>query len=174
VVVVRPAGSDDAEAIAVLMNELDRFYGGDQVEAVEQRARQIRATMFRSPPPAYLLLAWEGCQPVGLATYSFLWPAAGVTQSLYLKELYVAADHRRRGVGELLMQHVCQAALDYNCSRVEWATDDDNRQAQVFYDELGVSKYPAKVFYRAEGAHVARLARGGSRRSIRGSDDHSA
>ncbi len=155
---VQPAGPEDADAIAVLMDELDRFYGADQVEPIEQRAEEIRATVFRSPPPAHVLLAWEGNQPVGLATYSFLWPAAGVTQSLYLKELYVAADHRRRGVGELLMQNVYQVALDYDCSRVEWTTDDDNRLAQAFYDELGVPKSHAKIVYRLDDALIANLA----------------
>ncbi len=156
--VVRPAGPEDAEAIAALMDELDRFYGADLVEPVEQRAAQIRATVLSSLPPAHVLLAWEGNQPVGLATYSFLWPAAGVTQSLYLKELYVAADHRRRGVGELLLQHVCQVALDYDCSRVEWTTDDGNRHAQAFYEELGVAKNHAKIVYRLEGASIAKFA----------------
>lgn len=155
---VRPAGTDDAEAIAILMDELDRFYGADEVEPVEQRAEKIRTTVFRPPSPAYVLLAWEDSEPVGLATYSFLWPAAGVTQSLYLKELYVAADHRRRGIGELLMRHVCQVALDYDCSRVEWTTDDDNRLAQAFYDELGVPKNHAKIVYRLEDALIANLA----------------
>jgi GNAT superfamily N-acetyltransferase len=38
-----------------------------------------------------------------MASYSFLWPAAGVTRSLYLKELYVAQDWQRQGIGKLLM-----------------------------------------------------------------------
>lgn len=156
--VVRPAGPDDAEAIAVLMDELDRFYGVAEVEPVEQRTTQIRATVFGSPPPAHVLLAWDGSKPVGLATYSFLWPAAGVTQSLYLKELYVAADHRRRGIGQLLMQHVCQVAADHECSRVEWATDVDNAQAQGFYDDLGLPENQSKTFYRLERGELDRVA----------------
>ncbi|MCA1671178.1 MAG: GNAT family N-acetyltransferase [Actinobacteria bacterium] len=156
--VVRPARPDDSEVIAVLMDELDRFYGADEVEPVEQRAKQIQATVFRSPPPAHVLLAWEGSEPVGLATYSFLWPAAGVTQALYLKELYVAADHRRRGIGELLMQHVCQIALDHGCSRVEWTTDVDNGHAQAFYDDLDLPKNQTKIFYRLEGGELDRVA----------------
>ena len=35
----------------------------------------------------------------GMASYSFLWPAAGLTRSLYLKELYVAQDWQRQGIG---------------------------------------------------------------------------
>ena len=46
------------------------------------------------------------------------------------------------------MQRLCRLAVDNQCSRVEWMTDDTNADAQHFYEELGVSTYPAKVFYR--------------------------
>jgi hypothetical protein len=59
-------------------------------EPLEERARQVGAALFASPPAAYALLARVGRQIAGLAAYSFVWPAAGLTRSLYLKELYVA------------------------------------------------------------------------------------
>ena len=47
----------------------------------------------------------------GFASYSFLWPAVGLTASLYLKELYVAASRQRHGVGTLLMQGLCRCTF---------------------------------------------------------------
>ena len=84
--------------------------------------------------------------------YSFLWPAVGLTSSLYLKELYVADDHRGQGIGTLLMQALFEAAAKHGCSRVEWTTDRDNTGAQEFYDRLGVPAHPSKIFYRVEGS----------------------
>jgi len=157
-IIVTAADPRDTDAIADLIDELDRFYGATKSEARAARLLQIRATLFNLPAAANALLAWDGKRLVGLATYSFLWPAEGVTSSLFLKELYVEQSHRRQGVGKLLMQRLCQLAADTQCSRVEWVTDEGNVDALRFYNELGTSRYPSKVFYRLEGAEVARLA----------------
>lgn len=37
-----------------------------------------------------------------------------------------------------------------DCSRVEWTTDEDNIEAQQFYEKLGVPANPSKIFYRVE------------------------
>jgi ribosomal protein S18 acetylase RimI-like enzyme len=100
------------------------------------------------------LLAWEGDKLVGFAAYSFLWPAAGVTRSLYLKELYVVEEFRRSGIGQLLMQSIFDTAARNECSRVEWATDTFNADAQRFYERLGFKTLSTKVDYRVEGEQL--------------------
>jgi GNAT superfamily N-acetyltransferase len=80
-----------------------------------------------------------------------LWPAAGLTRSLYLKELYVAVAHRLAGTGALLMRAIFGTARKHACSRVEWTTDTANTAAQDFYGNLGLPKHPSKVFYRVDG-----------------------
>jgi GNAT superfamily N-acetyltransferase len=151
VVSVTPAERDSVEAMATLLEEMDRFYGATEVTPLEHRVRQINEAIFGSPPATYVLLAWDDARLVGLATYSFLWPAVGLTRSLYVKELYVAQKYRRKGVGRLLMQSIIEVAARHQCSRVEWTTDDDNVNAQRFYEVLELRKHSSKVFYRLEG-----------------------
>lgn len=81
--------------IAALCAELDQFYGDLPAGTPAERAAQVRDVLFGSPPLAYALVARDGQAPAGLAAYSFLWPAAGLSASLYLKELYVAEAYRR-------------------------------------------------------------------------------
>src|SRR6516164_6517496 len=119
---------------------MDRFYGATDVEPPSTRTRQIADAIFSTPPAAYALLAWDGDRLVGFAAYSFLWPAVGLTRSLYLKELYVAEACRERGVGKLLMQNLVEIAVKHACSRVEWTTDEQNRDAQAFYESLGMPR----------------------------------
>jgi GNAT superfamily N-acetyltransferase len=137
--------------MANLFQEMDQFYGEPNPEPIDRKVSQINALIFSDSPAAYALLAWDESRLVGLAGYSFLWPAAGVTQSLYLKELYVAQDYRRHGVGKLLMKKLAEIATERECSRIEWTTDDTNSDAQDFYRKLGVEKNHSKVFYRLEG-----------------------
>ena len=143
----RPA---DAAAMAQLLEEMDRFYGSDAPAPLAERVGELNDAVFASPPAAWALLAWDGEQLAGLAAYSFLWPAVGLTSSLYLKELYVADRYRGRGIGRLLMQGLFEAAAKRGCSRVEWTTDQENTGAQAFYERLGVPAHPSKIFYRVE------------------------
>jgi GNAT superfamily N-acetyltransferase len=154
VITISPACPHDAPAMATLLAEMDRFYGATSLEPADQRIRQISEALFTDPPAGYALLARDGPQLAGIAAYSFLWPAVGLTRSLYLKELYVDQAHRYQGAGRLLMRAIFQTAAQHACSRVEWTTDNDNTSAQAFYDTLGLPPRPAKVFYRAEGTRI--------------------
>jgi GNAT superfamily N-acetyltransferase len=158
VITLAPAQPADIDAMAFLLAELDEYYGGSWEEPTDERLRLVRDAVFGPAPAAHVLLAWDDGRLVGFASYSFLWPAAGVTRSLYLKELYVTAPSRQWGVGRLLMSELCRIALDIGCSRVEWTADTDNPAALRFYETLGVPANSSKRFYRVEGDAMTRLA----------------
>jgi GNAT superfamily N-acetyltransferase len=145
---VTAAELKDIEAIAALLVELDAFYGATDVEPLDQRLQQIREALFSEANAGHALLAWDGSELVGLAAYSFLWPAVGLTRSLFLKELYVAKSHQRQGVGKLLMEGLTAVAAEHGCSRVEWMTEKTNTAAQQFYAALDAPVDESKVFYR--------------------------
>lgn len=147
VVTVSPAEPRDVAAIAELCAEKDAFYGAATVGPTEGR---IAEALFGETSGGVALLAWDGSSLAGMAGYSFLWPAIGVTCSLYLKELYVMSAYRRSGVGRLLMSELFGIAGRMGCSRVEWTTDLVNSAAQRFYAGLGASVVTSKLFYRVE------------------------
>jgi GNAT superfamily N-acetyltransferase len=144
-----PIRPRDAEALAGLMDELERFYGGEPTEPLEDQLAQIEAALFCTAPAAYVLMAWDEDKPAGFASYSFLWPAAGFTKSLYLKELYVAEAYRRTGLGTQFMDELHRIARFNQCSRVEWTTDAPNEDARRFYASLGFEENGSKIFYRS-------------------------
>jgi ribosomal protein S18 acetylase RimI-like enzyme len=144
----------DAEDLAELLQELDEFYGGAARETVSGKLANIDSALFADSPPAAALLAWDESNLVGFASYSILWPAVLSAKSLYLKELYVKSSHRHAGVGRLLMAGIFKAAREQECSRVEWTTDQDNKDAQAFYERLGISPHRSKLFYRHAIADV--------------------
>jgi GNAT superfamily N-acetyltransferase len=129
---------------------MDRFYGATEVEPVDLRIRQITEAIFTAQPSAYALLAWQDERLVGFAAYSYLWPAVGLTRSLFLKELYVVEAVRRAGVGQQLMDALFEIAAKNDCSRVEWQTETTNDAARSFYSGLGAPEVDGKVFYRLE------------------------
>lgn len=149
-IVVRPVEIDDLPAVAELMVEMDDFYDEPDRESAESKVESMRKFLFGTQPSAYLLVAHDEDDPaaLGMAAYSYLWPAVGSSRSLYLKELYVRQARRRGGIGGLLMKSLFSLATEHNCSRVELTTDRTNVQAQNFYVSLGAMAADDKVFYR--------------------------
>jgi len=139
---------DAAPAIGGLLAELSGFYGDQPRGTPDERSAQVLSALSGDPPAARALLAWDGPALAGLASWSLLWPAAGLTTSLYLKELYVAQAYRRAGVGKMLMDGIYRIAAERGCSRIEWTTDTGNPHAQRFYESLGARPLPTKIFYR--------------------------
>jgi GNAT superfamily N-acetyltransferase len=132
------AAPADADAIASLLAELDTFYGDTPAGTPDERAGQVRAALLSDPPAAR----------ARLGRFCTGRPAAGLTTSLYLKELYVAQAYRRTGTGRLLIEGLHRIAAERGCSRVEWTTDTSNPGAQQFCESLAVSPLPARIFYR--------------------------
>src|SRR5687767_10411564 len=100
-VTISPAQVSDLTDLAELLEDMDRFYGVSEFAPLYERLAEIQALLFRDQPAGHVLLARDSGLAVGLASYSFLWPAAGLTQSLFLKELYVRESHRGHGIGRL-------------------------------------------------------------------------
>lgn len=151
-VTIRHAEKGDIRTVAELIGEIERFYGSTEIQHLEERQLQVEEALFGSPPLASALLVEdETGDIVGLAAYSFLWPAAGSSHSLFLKELYVRSTLRRQGVGARLMNELRSiAAARPGCSRVEWMTDRDNPNARNFYRSLGFAEFDGKIVYRVD------------------------
>jgi GNAT superfamily N-acetyltransferase len=159
VITLRHAESRDLSAVADLLYEVEQFYGATELPPREQWEEQISSLLFSDSEAARVLLAIVDAVPQGFASYSFLWPAAGVSKSLFLKELYVRDDYRKRGVGMSLISHLSSIAVETGSSRVEWTTDLSNVGAQNFYDKLGATPASNKIIYRVEGDDLIRLSR---------------
>jgi GNAT superfamily N-acetyltransferase len=143
---ISEAVEQDVPVIAELLGEIEHYYGGDYTSGDEG---EIHDALFGPQPAATCLLARKGDgEIVAMASYSFLWPAAGSTRSLYLKELYVRESVRSKGVGQQVMAELGRIAQAAGCSRMEWTGDVDNPSALHFYERMGVPQNAGKVFYR--------------------------
>ena len=147
---VRPAIPADVDSILELTNEMDRFYGVADSGVARVRSEQLYDALFGHGLGVHALVAVEARAVVGFATYSFVWPAVGLTHSLYVKELFVSSQTRRRGIGGAMMDSLVTVARGHGCSRIEWTTDSDNDSAREFYGSLGFEQNREKLFYRCD------------------------
>ncbi|WP_329126821.1 GNAT family N-acetyltransferase [Streptomyces sp. NBC_01465] len=142
---ISKATGADTEVISEILGEIAEYYGDEPVPGDQD---QVRRALFDEQPAATCLLARDGDEVLGLASYSLLWPAAHAGTSLYLMELYVRESARRRGVASAFMAALKSEALAAGCSQIQWTADADNPSALDFYESLGAEQKARKVFYR--------------------------
>ena len=79
-------------------------------------------------------------------------------KGLYLEDLYVRRDFRRRGYGRALLLHIARMAVERGCGRFEWSVLDWNEPAIRFYESMGASLLHEWKLVRVTGAALERLA----------------
>jgi GNAT superfamily N-acetyltransferase len=145
--VIGPPNEADLPALVGLLEELDRFYGVTEFPSADIRAARVRDALFGDPPAVFALVARWDSTLVGIATYSYHWPASDLRSSIFMKDLYVVERHRGDGIGARLLHELRAVAAGRGCSRVEWTADPWNEGAQRFYDRLGARR-DGRQFYR--------------------------
>ena len=159
---VRLMRPDEIEAVTALVEgayasdfELSDAYRADIV-AVADRARDHQVWVATDAATGALL--GTASTPVAGATISPL--ARG--GELDFRFLGVAADARRRGVGEVLVAHVLRLARIRGLERVVLNTGPDMLAAQRLYDRLGFERLHERefTFERPDGTSFLMIAYG--------------
>lgn len=138
--------AQDAAAIYRLTREQAVYERSlDEMKTTEQDF--LRDGFERNPPLFYAALAecfdsreskWNS---VGFAMF-FLSYSSWTGRTLYLEEIFVEEQHRRNGLGSRLMQHVVDAAIEWDCGRLQWVVLDWNVNSIRFYEDAGAKLLP--------------------------------
>ena len=83
-------------------------------------------------------VAEEDGKIIGAAIYFFGY-YTWVGKSLYLDDLYVRPEYRRKKVGTMLLKRVFEFAKQENCKRLRWQVLGWNRDAISFYEKHGAT-----------------------------------
>lgn len=100
--------------------------------SLARRTEQLRAHLDASPIPV-TLLAHKGPEPLGCVSLVRYQASAGGHDRVWLSNLYVRADVRRRGLGEALLKRVLAYAGEQQLPGLWLFTD----QWQDFYRKRG-------------------------------------
>ena len=78
--------------------------------------------------------------PAGFALWFQTFSTWTGRPGLWLEDLFVWPDYRRRGIGRALLVYLARLCLERNYSRFEWSVLDWNTPAIDFYRSLGASR----------------------------------
>jgi GNAT superfamily N-acetyltransferase len=141
---IRPYIDSDRHSLVELIWESDVYH-----HTLISNKTEIERSLVRVPEGVEILVAADGNQITGFASFSTLYPAAVGRPQLFLKELFVSQKHHRKNVGKKLMSALLQLAIKRGYTRIDWTTEEDNHIARAFYEKIGASPVK-KLFYRLE------------------------
>ena len=131
---VREANVEDAAEICGLASELAETVGD---EAPTEKAIRARLEELLDEPRARVLVAENEARIVGGVSFWIKPDLAHGDTVVEVPMLVVAEDHRRAGVGRLLMEEVRNIASDNDASQIELVATRANVTAREFYRSLG-------------------------------------
>ena len=133
---IRKATEADVSSLLRLMRELAEFEEYADAFAVTEEV--LREQGFRrSPPDFHCLVADESGELAGFLVYYFIPFTYRAKPNVIIKELYVAEEHRGKGIGELLMKAVAKEAEQAGCGMIKWYVAKWNHRGIEFYERLG-------------------------------------
>jgi ribosomal protein S18 acetylase RimI-like enzyme len=131
---VREANVEDAADICGLASELAETVGD---EAPTEKATRARLEELLDESRARVLVAENEARIVGGVSFWIKPDLAHGDTVVEVPMLVVAEDHRRAGVGRLLMEEVRNIASDNDASQIELVATSGNVTAREFYRSLG-------------------------------------
>jgi GNAT superfamily N-acetyltransferase len=139
---IRFAKPADAATILSFVRALAEYE--KMPHAVETNEETLAAQLSSSPSPFECLLAEEATPedpqrgtPVGFALLFHTYSTWRGRRGIWLEDLFVLPEWRRRGVGRMLLDEVVSLAKERGCGRVEWSVLDWNEPAIGFYRAYG-------------------------------------
>jgi GNAT superfamily N-acetyltransferase len=153
---IRAATQEDIALVLAFVRELAEYERlSHLVSATEAR---LRESLFGAHPGAEVVLGFAGDMPAGFAVYFHNFSTFLGIKGLWLEDLYVRPEMRRRGYGRALLLHVARVARKRGCGRFEWAALDWNEPAIRFYKSLGAVALDDWTIFRVTGPALEKLA----------------
>jgi GNAT superfamily N-acetyltransferase len=132
---IRSATIDDVPLIRAFIAELAAYEKLSDEVVVDDDA--LRTQLFGARPVAEALLCFVGREPAAFAIFFQNFSTFLGRPGLYLEDLFVRPEYRRRGLGRAMLGHLAREANRRGCGRFEWTVLDWNEAAIEFYESLG-------------------------------------
>ena len=157
-VVVRFATPADAALVLRFVHALAEYEQlTHEVDATEAHFRDY---LGQAQPIIECLIAEYHGTPAGFALFYKTFSTFRGRPGLYLEDLFVYPEHRRCGLGSVLMKAVGRIALARGYVRYDWQVLDWNTPAIEFYEVLGARPLRQWIPFRLDGPALDALRAG--------------
>lgn len=154
---IRTAQRDDSATILAFIRELAEFE--KLLHEVDATEADIAEALFGASPRVFCDIALQDGQPVGCAIWFYNFSTFRGRHGIYLEDLYVRPEHRRRGIGRALLAHLAARCVREDLTRLEWWVLNWNKRALAFYRSIGAQAMSDWTVKRLTGDALVALAR---------------
>jgi GNAT superfamily N-acetyltransferase len=153
---IEPATERDIPVVLSLIRALADYEKlSDAVVATED---DLRRSLFGAESHAHVEIAYVGDVAAGFAVWFHNYSTFLGKAGIYLEDLFVQPEYRRRGIGRRLLSHLARLAVDRDCGRMEWSVLGWNETAIRLYRSVGASPMQEWTVFRLTGDALGRLA----------------
>jgi len=143
--VIRRGRKGDSVEFLKLLGKLAEF---ERLEPPsEEGMKRITMDIFEDRKLG-LFVAVVGKKLVGYALYFYSYSSFLAKPTLYLEDIFVLREHRRKGIGLALFRACAAEAIRQGCGRIEWAVLRWNKKAIRFYEKIGAARLDEWAHYR--------------------------
>jgi GNAT superfamily N-acetyltransferase len=153
---VRRGRRADSAGFLKLLSALAEFEHLEPPSADGQR--RIIADIFEKKR-LNLFVATERGELVGYALYFYTYSSFLARPTLYLEDLFVLEEHRKKGLGFALFLKCVDEAVKLDCGRMEWAVLGWNKKAIGFYEKFGARRLDEWHSYRLTRDELRQVSR---------------
>jgi GNAT superfamily N-acetyltransferase len=131
---IRPAESSDARVLKTLIHELAEFERLGH-ETIITEADVLRDGFGPRPRFRALIAEWNG-KVAGYALFFEFYSSFQGRAGLFLEDIFVRPEYRKKGIGTELLARVAKTAGDEDYFCLRWEVLDWNMTAIEFYRKL--------------------------------------
>ena len=128
----------------------------DEVSASEET---IKKSLFAEDSKAETIIGYLGDIPVAFALFFHNYSTFLGKHGLYLEDLFVLPEYRKRGFGKAMLKFLAKLAIERDCGRFEWSVLDWNTPALEFYKTIGAEQKTEWILNRLESEGINNLAK---------------
>ena len=121
-------------------------------------AEDLKEHLFGDRVSAEVIVAEIKDKVVGFALFFPNYSTFLTQPGIYLEDLFVLPEYRRRGIGKAMLSHLGKLAVARNAGRLEWSVLDWNASAIAFYQDMGAKVLPDWRTCRVTEAALTDLA----------------
>ena len=144
-VTIRKGSRKDSARFLKLVQALADF---EHLDPPDSKARRRLVEDIFKRNRAKLFIASIGKRAVGYALYFYTYSSFLARPTLYLEDIFVLKEFRKKGIGYSLFLKLVKEARRNGCGRIELAVLTWNKNAIKFYEKLGARRLNEWHSYR--------------------------
>jgi GNAT superfamily N-acetyltransferase len=136
--IIERADAENIPELLFLLQQLAQYE--DLAGPDEEAQKRLRTDLVDQPPKYEAVIGRLNETPIGCVTFFFTYSTFIAKPVLYIEDLFVLKEYRKRGYGKQLFAFCQKEAVTRGCGRIELRVLTWNESSIRFYEHRGATR----------------------------------